>query len=310
MHKALTHYSLAIAFIAFSASSCASAPVSASASTQMSTLAAPDIAGQSFRTILVVANFEHIGVRRATEEEFAKHSEYGVRFLPSYRLFFPGRTFSQSEIASSLETNGIEASLVLDPLNSGETSTFVPPSFATSCVAWSSLGGCTQTVTSQTSIGANITKPWVSTSVMLFESRSGRSIWVASGITGGNAFAETGTLLQSIVARVVAGLESDGVTDRDGCLLGTRESRMRDLQARIAVKDSTEVFRLWLADASRPSSYPVPAEADARAQIDSLNARLKERGDYAARRLAAVPSPAATDSINSTLERLRRCSGH
>ncbi len=286
---------------------CAAAAACASASTEMSTLAAPELAGRRLRTILVVANFEHIGVRRATEEEFARHSGVGLRYIPSYRVFFPGQTFSQAEIAAALASHGIDASLVLDPLSSGTTSQFVPPSYVTACSAWNSQGGCTQTVTSPTSPGATISKPWVTTSVMMYEARTGRSVWVASGVTGGNAFAETGTLLQSVVARVASGLESDLVTDRDGCYLTDRSSVEAALRSRIALSDSAPYFQMLQRDAAKPIPYPDLSDPSSRSQIDSLNARSKSLGDYATRRVAELPSAGAVDSARFALERLGRC---
>jgi hypothetical protein len=259
------------------------------------------------RTILVVANFEHIGVRRATEDQFVKHNGAGLTFLPAYRVFFPGQTFSASEVSAALERNRIDATLVLDPQESGTTSQCIPPSYSTSCVAWSPQGGCTQSRTAPNSSGVTISKPWVSTSVSLFESRTGKSVWVASGFTGGNAFATTGTLLESIVGRIAAGLESDRVTERTGCLLANRDSVADAMQARITLHDSATVFRRWQNEASNPMQYSDSPTPRGIARVDSINVERARLGRYASERLSASPSPEEVAVLDASLYSLRLC---
>ena len=60
------------------------------ASTSMSSLPSPELAGRTFHTILVVAAFADLGIRRDTEDRFAASSMPGhYEFVPSYQLFFP-----------------------------------------------------------------------------------------------------------------------------------------------------------------------------------------------------------------------------
>lgn len=277
------------------------------ASTRISTLAAPELRGRRIRTVMVVANFEHIGVRRASEEEFIKHAGAGLTFIPAYSVFFPGQVFSAEQVAATLSAHGIEATLVLDPLSSGTTSQYVPPTYSTTCSAWTPQGGCAQTVTATNTPGATISKPWVTTSVTLYDARSGQPVWVASGITGGNAFANAGTLLESVVERIAGGLESDQVTDRRGCLLEDADAREAELRRHLALADSAPVFRRMQNEASRPLQYAEPSTPRGRARVDSTNAERARLAEYATERLAASPSPVEVEVIRSSIEGLYAC---
>jgi len=184
--------------------------LSACAHTSMSSMVAPDVRGHVFHHVLVVGNFADLGIRRDAEYRLASRSVSGhYEFVPSVDLFFPGRQYSPEEMRSILRQHAIDATLVITPGQSGASSGYVPPTYTSSCSAWTSAG-CTQVTTSQSG-GFSYSRPWQQFSATLYDATSGSSVWVASAGTGGNAFAHALTLVRSMVDKTADRLAKDGL---------------------------------------------------------------------------------------------------
>jgi len=179
------------------------------ASASINSIVAPESVGHTYHNVLVLAPFGDIGMRRFVEEAFEGWSQdSGTRFIPAYRLLFPGRSYSQTEVSQILRANRIDATLLLEPESSGTSTSYVPPTYKLSCSQWISGTGCTQ-VTSSPSGGGEISKPWATFSAKLYDANSGSVAWIATGSGGGNAFANFGNVYSAIAATTVRQLASD-----------------------------------------------------------------------------------------------------
>ena len=181
------------------------------ASTSMTSVPAPELSGRSFNSILVIANFADLGIRRETELRFANGRTGGsTRFVPSSGVLFPGRQYSQAELADVLREHRIDATLVITPGDAGASAGYVPPTYTSGCTVWTSTGGCQQ-VTTTTSGGYNYSKPWAQFTAQLYDVHSGRVVWYATATTGGNAYASANTLVRSMAAKTLERLGADRV---------------------------------------------------------------------------------------------------
>ena len=56
-----------------------------------------------------------------------------------------------------------------------------------------------------------MSKPWADFETRIYDIATGETVWVASSHTGGNAFADLGTVVDSFGRRVALKLTEDGV---------------------------------------------------------------------------------------------------
>ena len=181
------------------------------ATASISSIVAPESAGHTYHSVLVLAPFGDIGMRRFVEEAFEGWSQdSGTRFVPAYRLLFPGRSYTQAEVTQILRANRIDATLLLEPQSSGTSTTYVPPTYKLTCSQWLSGTGCIQ-VTSSASGGGEISKPWATFSAKLFDATTGSVAWIATGSGGGGALTNMGSVYNAIANRTVRQLATDGL---------------------------------------------------------------------------------------------------
>ena len=181
------------------------------ARTRISSLVAPEARGRTYDRILVVFPISDIEWRRTAEEEFGK--AYGGQqavFIPSYKVFFPGRQYTNDEISQLLTDHQVDAALVITLGDAGTSTTRTATQTTARCTIWTSSQGCVQ-ASATTTGGNDISKPWANFTAVLLDASTGSTVWVASARTGGNAFAGTGTLLRSMAQRTVQQLRSDGI---------------------------------------------------------------------------------------------------
>jgi hypothetical protein len=189
----------------------AAALCAACARTSMTSMPAPEVSGRSFGTILVIGSFADLGVRQQAETRFAAASRDGhTKFVASTSVLFPGRTYSQAEMASILHANSIDATLVVSPGQTGASSNYVPPTYTSNCTEWTSSGGCQQ-VTTTSRGGYNYAKPWAQFTAQLYDASTGQVVWYATATTGGNAYASATTLVHSMADKTLERLVSDRV---------------------------------------------------------------------------------------------------
>ena len=181
------------------------------AHTSMTSMASPDMPRQGFRNILVYAGFVDLGVRQATELTFvSSNTSESVRFVAAHQLFFPGRQYTSEEMAATLREKQIDASLLIAAGQQGTSSSYIPPTFTSSCTVWNSSTGCQQATTT-TSGGQAVQKPWAQFTAQLFDAHTGKVVWFATANTGGNAFASSTTLATSMANETLSRLRADGV---------------------------------------------------------------------------------------------------
>jgi hypothetical protein len=246
---------------------------------------APEIRGRSFRAILVVAQLEDLGLKIAMERRFMagvvpprSTPIPGVRFVPSHTILFPGRDYTGDQVVELMRQNGIDATLVITPGATGSSETFIPPTYTTRCTAFSMSGGCSQTTTTSSG-GLSYSKPWAQFSAKLYEAANGQADWVATAFSGGNAFAHTEDLVNSMADKTLERLYGDRVVRAEcSAFLNTLadSSALSELQSRASVlRDS--IARVQNSASSRVREEPVPAGAtgSARAYYDSLNVGIR-----------------------------------
>ena len=181
------------------------------ARTKMTSMPSPDLGGRAFRNIMVFANFSDLSLRLDAELHLAAASVPGAhRFFPSHQLFFPGRVYSQEEVASTLRRNGIEATLVISTSNAGTKTSQSDPTYTTRCTMWSTNGGCQETRTSASG-GESAVTLWAQFTAQLFDGTTGKAVWIASASTAGGSGASAKTLIRSMADKSVSQLFADGV---------------------------------------------------------------------------------------------------
>lgn len=150
-------------------------------------------------------------MRQQAEERFvAANREGRTRFVAASALLFPGRQYSDVEVTSVLQENHIDAALVLTPGQVGTSSTFVPPTYTSTCTQTAINGGCQQ-VTTKTSGGMSYEKPWAQFTAQLYDVETGKVVWFGTATTGGNAFASATTLVRSMADKTVSKLVAAGL---------------------------------------------------------------------------------------------------
>ena len=183
------------------------------ASTSMTSMPSPELRGRSFHTILVVGDFADLGLRADTERRFVAASQRGhTKFVASTSVLFPGREYSQAEMASILRENSIDGSLVISPTESGTKTGSVAPTSTSRCTAWTSGGGC-QKVTTTTSGGGDYSKPWAEFTAKLYDVNSGQAVWYATATTGGGGGASWTTVVHSMADKTLEKLAEDRVIE-------------------------------------------------------------------------------------------------
>jgi len=216
----------------------ATAAVAGCAHTSMTSLPAPDLRGRSYHSILVVAQIADLGLKLAMEDRFHSVREQqciqelrgaGIgtgtpqadsamtaclrihfQFVPSHSVFFPGRDYSSEQVVAAMRQNGIDAELVITPGEAGSAQSYVPPTYTTRCTSYDIFSGCSQTTTTSSG-GSSYSKPWAQFSARLFDAADGQAVWVATATFGGNRFAQTSDLVQSMADKTLERLIADKV---------------------------------------------------------------------------------------------------
>jgi hypothetical protein len=157
---------------------------------------------------MVSVPFTDLGLRRVAEDQFAKsYSGKDVTFVPSYQVFFPRRSYSPEQAQEVVRADSIDGALFITLNQSGTSSYHTSTTTSTQCAASDTYARCAST----TSGGYDIRKPWASFTAQLYETRTGRSVWIATENTRGNAFAHAETVVRSMANSTVTQLEKDGV---------------------------------------------------------------------------------------------------
>jgi hypothetical protein len=150
------------------------------------------------------ANF----VDSATTICLRRGARLSARFVAAHTLFFAGRDYTSEQVVEVMRQNGIDATLVITPGERGSTEGFLPPSYATRCTGFNFNLGCIQTTTTATG-GLSFSKPWQQFTAKLYDASNGQVVWIATAVSGGNAFAQSVDLVLSMADQTFQHLVSD-----------------------------------------------------------------------------------------------------
>jgi hypothetical protein len=188
----------------------ATAAAAGCAHTSMTSTPAPQLWGRSFHTVLVVAQMADLGLRFSMEDRFASRpvvplgraASFSTRFVASHTVFLPGHDYTSEQVVEAMRHNGIDATLVITPGETGSTQAYVPPTYTTSCTGYNVTLGCAQTTTTSSG-GFSYAAAWTQFAAKLFDAVGGQVAWEATVTSGDIAFAQTSDLVQSMADRTL-----------------------------------------------------------------------------------------------------------
>ncbi len=179
------------------------------ASTKMTSFKDPDYQKVEFKKILIVANTNDLGNRQKLESKMVEEfSDIGVFALESFRLFPPTRDLTDDEKVELLLNSNIDAFISISVGESGEKEVYIPKtSTTTETKGKVNVYGNTATYKEESTTtnqgGYTVTKPWAEFETKLFDVSNGRMVWIATSFTGGNAFANKNTVINSYCDKTV-----------------------------------------------------------------------------------------------------------
>jgi hypothetical protein len=154
------------------------------ASTRLTSQSDPSFADKRYNKILVYFESADLELRREAEIAIrTKLTQYQVECSPAHQLFFPGKNYSDFEATNILESNQIDAVLIIRLLDAGVSSTYIPPTTQTQTKAWISGNYLSGSSTTRSYGGYNINKPWASFSAQLLDVTTQNVVWIASAQT-------------------------------------------------------------------------------------------------------------------------------
>lgn len=190
--------------------------VSACASTEMTSRANPELGGRAFEKLLVFGKFQNLNHREVAENEFCSNLSRltNSECIKSSDLFFVGESQTAEQTYTRIKDQKIDAVLILQPSDSGTSSSYVPPSYETQSNATVTGNMISGSSTTYTYGGYTLNKPWAKYEVSLIATEDGRVAWYATGQSRGNAYAGWDDLIESATSESVRKLVSDGVLDK------------------------------------------------------------------------------------------------
>ncbi len=160
-----------------------------------------------YHRVLVALPINDLSERQLVENRFA--SERDSVFIPSYLVLFPGRTYSNDELARAVIASGSDAVLVITLSGAGTAHSAGGSSSASSAAACSA-SGCAAASAVTTNV-YDISKPWATFTAQLIDVQSGQAVWMATSDSHGNAYAKAKTLLSSMASTTIDQLRHDGL---------------------------------------------------------------------------------------------------
>jgi len=176
------------------------------ARTSVNSMASPDNRGEQYHRILVEFPTSNLDWRKTTEQTFVERDS---TFVASYALFFPGRQYTNEEIAAIDRENGIDAILVISTEATGISTETMPSQTSTACGAATDGYSTAAACATRTTGGETYRRPWANWTTKMWDLRSGAVVWMASASTGGNAFANWHTVMHSMVGSTINKLRND-----------------------------------------------------------------------------------------------------
>lgn len=185
------------------------------ASTRMISFKDPDYQKAEFKRILVVANTNDLEDRQKLESKMVEEFfDNGVFALESYRLFPPTRDLSDEEKVELLLKNNIDAFISISVGESGVSEVYVPQTSSTTKTegnvsVYRNTAEYKEKSKTTYQGGYTLIKPWSAFETQLYDVSNGQKIWIATSFTGGNAYANRNTVINSYCGKTVDQLLED-----------------------------------------------------------------------------------------------------
>jgi hypothetical protein len=182
-----------------------------------------------YQRLLVVVNSIDLEKRFYFETQMSTvFGDTGIFAEEGYKLFPPTRVLSDTEKIELLKRDSIDGYISIDVGESGVAQMYIPPTRTRT-----SDGRTTKTVTTG---GYVISKPWSEFYAKLIDASTGRTVWTSSAFTGGNAFANSHTIINSFCDKILSQLVADHLIITNS----QRESERRHLDLSNLVADSSD----------------------------------------------------------------------
>jgi hypothetical protein len=213
------------------------------ASTSVTAMTSPEFKGATYSRVVVLANINDLALRKSAEEQFCRELAGRVTAAsPSVSLFFPDRTYDQTEVGAIYAREGVEVVLVLEVDDVGTTSQWIPPTYNTTTTtnvsgnaygtgsavvtrsgntaygsgSWQSQANATAQSNSRTTVsgGQFIEKPWARFSARLWDLRRSGYAWTARASSAGGKWSSHEGLLSHAVGEFADALVESGLLAR------------------------------------------------------------------------------------------------
>ena len=191
--------------------------LSGCASTNITSFTDPDYRATHFSRILVVANVADLEWRNRIESRLVQElTKQGAFAIKGIELFPPTRDLDDEEKINRLLHNRIDSYITIDVGETGTQEVYIPQTSSTTKTTGSvNVTGSSATYREKsrttTSGGYTVSKPWAKFTTKLFDVSSGVNAWVATAFTGGNAYANFNTVVNSFCDKIVQQLLRDGL---------------------------------------------------------------------------------------------------
>ena len=185
------------------------------ASTRMTSFKDPDYQNTAFKRILVVANTNDLEDRQKLESKMVEaFSEIGVYALESYKLFPPTRELTNEEKVDLLLKNNVDSFISISVGESGVSDVYIPQTSSTTKTegnvnVYGNTARYKEKSTTTYQGGYTVHKPWAQFETKLYDVSNSRMAWIASSFTGGNAYANKNTVMNSYCDKTVDQLLED-----------------------------------------------------------------------------------------------------
>ena len=190
------------------------------ASTRMTSFKDPDYQKAEFKRILIVANTNDLEDRQKLETKMVEEfTNIGVFALESFRLFPPTRELTDEDKVNLLLKNDIDAFISISVGESGVDEVYVPQTSSTTKTkgevnVYGNTARYKEKSTTTYQGGYTLNKPWAEFETKLYDVSNGKMAWIASSFTGGNAYANRNTVINSYCGKTVDQLLEDNLINK------------------------------------------------------------------------------------------------
>ncbi|MEK7775325.1 MAG: hypothetical protein AAB305_05525 [Candidatus Zixiibacteriota bacterium] len=177
----------------------------------------PEYSERHFSKIFIFSSFQNLELQTALEEKLKKEFVWhDVECVFESWVSFSRDTSEDEALLKLIDSSGCDAILVIGPLESGHSSTYIPKSSygtTTGTGRVDSFGNIYYSSQSSTREygGYNVNKPWANFQIDVYDAKTLDVVWTASAQSGGNAFAKWKTVIRSMAGQTVAKLAEQGL---------------------------------------------------------------------------------------------------